>query len=126
MEKLSQVHFGAAKRILRYVAGTVGYGVWYSSKIDASNDGKLYGDLDSDFASCIDDHRSISTHVFTHESGVIAWSSNRQPITTLSSTEAEYVTVTFAVCQAIWIRGVLGELQHQQKSATVIFCDINS
>lgn len=100
MDKPSYIHFGAAKRILRYIAGTIGFGIWYSSKDDVVFYGKLYGYLDSDFGSCFDDQRSISAHVFTLGSGVIAWSSKKQPITALSSTEAEYIAVTFAACQA--------------------------
>lgn len=126
MESPSQIHFGAAKRILRYIARTVDYGIGYSCEDNMSADGKLYGYFDSDFESCLDDRRSISAHVFTLGSGVVAWSSKKQPITALSSTEAEYVAVTFAACQAIWIRGILSELQEQQNTPTVIFCDNKS
>lgn len=111
MENPSQTHFGAAKRILRYIAGTVNYGIWYSSKGSLYFYGKLYGYSDSDFGSCLDDRRSISAHVFTLGSGVVAWSSKKQPITALSITKAEYVAMTFAACQAVWITGLLTNLQ---------------
>ncbi|KAJ8628315.1 hypothetical protein MRB53_021622 [Persea americana] len=126
MENPSQTHFGAAKRILRYIAGTAEFGIWYSSKCSMTDNGKLYGYSDSDFGSCLDDRRSISAHVFSLGSGVVAWSSKKQPITALSSTEAEYVAVAFAACQAVWIRGILSELQEQSKAPTIIFCDNKS
>jgi hypothetical protein len=42
----------------------------------------------------------------------VAWASKKQPIVTLSSTEAEYVATTAAACQVVWMRRVLNELLH--------------
>jgi hypothetical protein len=47
-------------------------------------------------------------------------------IITLSSAEAEYVATTSASCQAVWLRRLLGDLQHQTKEPTQIYCDNNS
>lgn len=91
-----------------------------------SFDCKLYRYSNSDFGSCLDDRRSISAHVFSLGSGVVAWSSKKQSITALSSTEAEYVAVAFVACQAIQIRGILSELQQQYNKATIIYCDNKS
>lgn len=55
MEKPSHIHFGMAKRILRYIAGTKAYDIWYSGSRYEMVDGKLYGYTNSDFASCLDD-----------------------------------------------------------------------
>lgn len=65
MEKSSQEHFGAAKRILRYIVGTAAYRIWYSSDANVSYDGRLYGYSNLDIASSLDDRRIISAHVFT-------------------------------------------------------------
>ena len=51
------------------------------------------------------------------------WMSKKQPIVTLSTYEAEYVTTTSSVCHAIWFRSLLKELQMLQKEATKIFVD---
>ena len=45
---------------------------------------------------------------------------------TLSSVEAEYVAVTKATCQTIWMRRTLFELEHEQNEPTQIFCDNKS
>lgn len=119
MQQPSKVHFGAAKRVLRYVAGTMDYGIWYSQ---VSNF-RLCGFTDSDYAGSLDDRRSISAHIFTLGSGVINWSSKKQATTTLSTPEAEYIAATSAACQAIWLRRMLAELQHKQESTTEIYCD---
>jgi hypothetical protein len=56
----------------------------------------------------------------------VAWASKKQPIVTLSSTEAEYVATAAAACQAVWMRRVLNELLHNQNDATQIVCDNKS
>ncbi|KAL8128650.1 hypothetical protein V2J09_017805 [Rumex salicifolius] len=56
MHSPSRQHLGAAKRIFRYVAGTVEYGIWY----EPSESFKLIGQTDSDWAGCLDDKRSTS------------------------------------------------------------------
>ncbi|TYK18375.1 putative mitochondrial protein [Cucumis melo var. makuwa] len=52
----SRDHFGAAKRVMRYIAGTIEYGIWYSKVSDF----KLCRFTDSDWASSLDDKRSVS------------------------------------------------------------------
>lgn len=122
MQHPSKLHFGAAKRVLCYIAGTVDYGIWCSK---VSNF-KLCGFTDrrdSDWASSLDDRQSVLANVFTLGSGVITWSSKKQATTTLSSSEGEYVAAsTWTACQAIWLRRMLAELQ-QKQGAMEIFCD---
>ncbi|XP_016549467.1 secreted RxLR effector protein 161-like [Capsicum annuum] len=106
MQQSSKVHFGAAKRVLRYIAGTMDYGIWYSQ---VSNF-RLCGFTDSDYVGSLDDRQSISAHVSTLGSGVVTWSSKKQATTTLSTLEAEYFAATSATYQAIWLRRMLAEL----------------
>ena len=44
----------------------------------------------------------------------------------MSSCEAEYVAVSSTVCEAIWLRTILKELDHPQEKETVIFVDNKS
>jgi len=59
-------------------------------------------------------------------SGAVAWSSKKQSIVTLSTTEAEFVAATACACQAIWFRRILEELQFKQRRPTAIYCDNTS
>lgn len=122
MQHPSKFHLGAAKRVLRYIAGTMDYGIWYSRVPKL----RLCGYTDSDWAASLDDRRSVSANVFTLGSGVISWSSKKQGSVALSSTEAEYVAASSAACQAVWLRRMLAELQQRQDGATDIFCDNQS
>jgi hypothetical protein len=108
METPKSTHWKVGKRILRYVAGTIDFGIRYTSSLNF----ELIGYTDSDFAGSIDDRKNTSRYVFSLGSGVVAWASKKQPIVTLFSTEVEYVATAVAVCQVVWMRRVLNELLH--------------
>ncbi|CAL5372261.1 unnamed protein product [Camellia sinensis] len=73
--------------------------------------------------SDIDDRKSTSGNEFLMSSGSISWSSKKQQIVTLSTTEAEFVAAASCSCQAIWLRKMLEVLGHQQQGPTTISCD---
>ena len=106
MSKPYSNHMTAAKRILRYLKGTIDYGLIY--KID--KECELMGYCDSDYASDVDDRKSTSGLIFFYRSKPIAWNSSKQKVISLSSCEAEYISSTMAVCQGIWINRFMCEL----------------
>ncbi|XP_074277770.1 secreted RxLR effector protein 161-like [Silene latifolia] len=97
MHNPSKQHLGAVRRILKYVADTTEYGIFYSKVSDF----KLVGYTDSDWAGCLDDRKITSGYVFTLGSGAISWSSKKQETVALSSSKAEYAAISLATCQAI-------------------------
>ncbi|XP_039143969.1 uncharacterized mitochondrial protein AtMg00810-like [Dioscorea cayenensis subsp. rotundata] len=119
MQTPSMHHLGAVKRILRYINGTTNYGLLYT-KNDEFN---LTGYSDSDLGGSQDDRKSTTGWLFSLGSTAIAWCSKKQPITALSSTEAEYISITSAACEAIWLRGLLEDLNEAQGSPSIIRCD---
>ncbi|CAA0825711.1 Uncharacterized mitochondrial protein AtMg00810 [Striga hermonthica] len=74
MQSPSQVHYGAAKRILRYLQGTKDYGIQY----EHNKDSRLVGYTDSDWAGSTDDMKSTSGYTFSLGSGIFSWSSKVQ------------------------------------------------
>ena len=76
---------------------------------------KLIGYTDSDNGGSIDDRKNTSQYTFHFCIGVVLWASKKQPIVTLSSAEAEYVAVTSAACQAVWMRRVLKDLSQNHQ-----------
>ena len=122
MQNPSKHHLGAAKRIMRYIQGTLDYGIQYTQVTNF----KLISFSDSDWAGCIDDRKSTTGYVFSLGSGVISWTSKKQLTTAFSSTEAEYIAATTTACQAIWLRRILCDLKEKQEEAKQMFCDNKS
>jgi hypothetical protein len=103
MAKPHENHWNAAKVVLRYLKGTLDYGIKYT---DAS-DVELIGYSDSDWADNKDDRRSTTGYAFSIGSGVVSWSSKKQPTVSFSSTEAEYKALCAATCEVVWLRRLL-------------------
>ncbi|XP_059669533.1 uncharacterized mitochondrial protein AtMg00810-like [Cornus florida] len=94
-------HFKVAKRILRYIKGTLDFGLFYSF----SNDFKLLGYCDSDWVEDLDDRKSTSGYYFLMGNTAFTWCSKKQPIVTLPTCEAKYVAATSCVilgAQDVW------------------------
>jgi hypothetical protein len=117
-----EVHWVAAKHVLRYLQGTIGYGLQY-----LGGDGvRLQGFSDSDWAGSDTDRKSTSGCCFSLGSTVISWFNRKQTSVALSSTEAEYMATSLASCEAIWLRKLLTRLFGQELELTVIHCDNQS
>jgi hypothetical protein len=59
------------------------------------------GYTNTDYASDMDDRKSIMRFVFYIEDTTFTWSSKKQSIVTLSTCEAEYVATISCVCHSI-------------------------
>ncbi|BCR87868.1 uncharacterized protein ACHE_40432S [Aspergillus chevalieri] len=98
-----KVHLAAAKHVLRYVKGTMGYGLTFGAKGSPKG---LYAYADSAYANSAK-NRSTTGFIFFINGTPITWSSRKQSVTAQSSTEAEYMAVSEAAKQAVWIRHFL-------------------
>jgi hypothetical protein len=108
-------HYGALKRILRYLNGTKNLGMSYQRK-ETPNDAEnlFYGFSDAAFAN-VDDMKSIIGYVYLVTGGAVCWRSKKQTIIALSSTEAEYIALSEAACEATWLRNLYGKLGFVQR-----------
>ncbi|XP_031262345.1 secreted RxLR effector protein 161-like [Pistacia vera] len=81
----------------------------------------IRGFVDADYAHTgdIDKRKSTSSFVFTLWGNVISWKSKLQHLVTLSSTEFEYVALTEATKEAIWLKGFVNELELEQKNVEI-------
>ena len=80
------------------------------------------GFSDADWASQKDRH-SILGYTFYFSQGVVSWSSKRQHIIALSSTESEYIAQTHAAREVIWMKNFINEIRGPQGKAIRIYCD---
>ena len=115
----SELHLTTAKRVLRYIRGTIEYGV----KFGRCQNFKLCGFSDSDWAGSVDDMKNTSGFCFNFGSGAFSWCSKKQEVVAQSTAEAEFIAATAAVNQALWLKKLMHDLNMEQKDNTEIFVD---
>ena len=115
------IHWIGAKNLLRYLRGTITYGLRYTA-----GDVRLFGYTDADWAGNVDDRKSTSGCCFSLGSASISWMSRKQKSVALSTTEAKYIAASMASCDAVWLRKLFSELFGFTLDTTVILCDNQS
>ena len=111
-----------AKHILRYLKGTVDYGLKY----DVNQKINLEGYVDSDWAGSAIDRKSTSWCWFSIASAMISWFSKKHSCVALSTAEAEYVTAYSTSCEVVWLKKLPSNLFDLQLDANCIYCDNQS
>ena len=106
MENPSVEHLKKTKRVIRYVKGTLNYGLKYKR----SDVFELIIYFDSDYAGDHIDRKSTSCSVFFLVENLITWSSQKQKIVALSSCELEYIALNATSCQVVWLARLITEL----------------
>ncbi|CAB3979521.1 effector candidate [Paramuricea clavata] len=91
-----QGHWNGVKRLLRYIKGTLNFGLKFTSENDDENGDELYGYSDANWAGDVDSGRSTSGYVFKVANSTVSWCSKKQASVTKSTTEAEYVALSEA------------------------------
>ncbi|XP_071901088.1 secreted RxLR effector protein 161-like [Coffea arabica] len=120
MHDLGKSHSQAVKWILWYIQNTVDVGLVFEQ--DKSLGHCIVGYCDSDYAGDLDKRRSTTGYLFTFVKALVSWKSTLQLTVALSTTEAEYMAITEAVKESIWLQGLFEDLEVCQKHIDV-FCD---
>lgn len=118
-------HWSAVKRIFKYLVSTTNHGILYESggrKLEMS----LSGYSDADFAGDVDTRKSTTGYEFCINNSLVTWSSQRQKMVTLSTTDTEYVAAVTASKEIVWLRQLLTDLGYCPKQPTVLFIDNQS
>lgn len=109
-------HWQALKRVVRYLKGTSELGLLYKRNESSA---PLIGFVDSDWASDQEDRKSVSGFVFKVFGSTVSWASRKQVTVSTSSSEAEYVALSSAVSEAIWLGGLLEDLKCKSKAEAI-------
>jgi hypothetical protein len=113
-------HWHALKRVLRYLKGTMSFGIHYSG-----HPAVLEGYSNTNWISDIDQIYATSGYVFTLGGGVVSWRSSKQTILTKSTMETELTALDIASAEAEWLRELLSDLPVVEKPipAILVNCD---
>jgi hypothetical protein len=117
-----RVHLVVEKHVMRYLKGTMDYGLSY----DGDHDFTLSGYTDADWEGSITDIKITSACCFSLGSAMISWQSRKQSSISLSTIEAEYIAACSASCEAIRLQKFLTCLFDLEMRETAILCDNQS
>ena len=95
------------KRILRYLAGTINFGLLLKRQSSSS----IIGFSDADWGADVDDRKSTTAYCIYIGSNLVSWSTHKQKSVSRSSTEAEYRAVAALLTEVIWTQSLLSELR---------------
>ena len=126
MESPSEAHLRGAETVLSYLAKTSTHGIVFqkdkslelSARYSPLKDG-LLGLSDSSWST----GKSISGYVLLLAGVAVVWACKRQPVTSLSSTEAEYYAASSCGAEILYVRHLLHDLGCPQHSPTPLLVD---
>lgn len=113
-------HWEAVKWILRYLNGTRNVCLCFGTDQPV-----LVGYTDADLAGDNDGRRSTTGYLLTFAGGAVSWRSKLQNCVALSTTEAEYIAITDAGKEVLWMKKFLKELGIKQEKF-VLYSDNQS
>nr|KYP35962.1 Retrovirus-related Pol polyprotein from transposon TNT 1-94 [Cajanus cajan] len=113
----------AVKWMFRYLKRTLDIGLRFRKS--KTNKNQIIGYVNADYAGDIDKKRSITDYIFTLYGNVASWKENLQYVVSLSTTEFEYITLTEAIKEAIWMKRFVEKLEGKDLK-TEVMCDSQS
>ncbi|XP_019190535.1 PREDICTED: uncharacterized protein LOC109184994 [Ipomoea nil] len=99
-------NWGLVQRVLRYIKGTLDYGL----RLSASSSATIHAYSDSDWIGCPIDKKSTSGYAIFLGSNLISWLSRKQRIVARSSTEAEFKALADVSAEVTWVVSLHREL----------------
>ena len=122
-DKPTQQHWLAVKRIYRYLKGTKNYGILYC------NDGSCHECVaysDADWGGDISDRKSTLGYMFQISGAAVSWRSKKRTCVALSTAEAEYIAMTSAAQESLWLQQLLTDLKRETVKSMVVYEDNQS
>jgi len=104
MHDLGRGHWEVVKWVLRYIKGTIDISLVFEK--DSTGKQECVGYVDSDYAGDLDKRRSTTGYVLTFFKALVSWRSILQSTVALYTIEAEYMTMTEVMKEAIWLQGL--------------------
>ena len=115
-------HWEAALRVVRYLKGNPGQGVFLSSESDL----QLHGWCDADWAGCPLTRRSLTGWIVFLGNSPVSWKTKKQHIVSRSSAEAECRSMAMTTCELTWLKALLESLGVSHLAPMSLHCDNQS
>ncbi|ESX02669.1 Polyprotein (gag/pol) of Ty/Copia retrotransposon [Ogataea parapolymorpha DL-1] len=122
LKQPSQNHLTIAKHVLRYLKGTIDDGITYTRTSSV----ELKGFCDADWGGILEDRTSTTGYIFMLANGPISWKSKKQNSIATSTTEAEYMAMSDAVKELLWLKQLMKELSVLGSYVPILFGDNTS
>ncbi|XP_062088777.1 secreted RxLR effector protein 161-like [Humulus lupulus] len=122
MQTPLDTHWKVVKKVLRYLKGTLDYGLTFYNSPQL----RLTSFSDADWVSDPDDRRSTSSFCVYLGGNLISWASKKQRTISRSSTKAEYRSLAHATAELMWIQSLLQEIGVLTQHLPTIWCDNHS
>ena len=119
MHAPTSTHLQAVKHVLRYLKGSLFYGLSFqpSSSLD------LIAYTDADWASCPNDRCSTNGYCIFFKGNLVSWSASKQKVVSRSSTKSEYRGLDKATVELTWIQYLLKEIFVPLFQSPVLYCE---
>ncbi|XP_019191190.1 PREDICTED: uncharacterized protein LOC109185691 [Ipomoea nil] len=122
VDKPRSTHLMATHRVLRFLKGSPGKGLFFPSCSRL----KLQAYSDSDWATCSETRRSITGYCIYLGESLISWKTKKQATVSRSSSEAEYRALASTTCEIHWLLYLLADFGIKPNGPTTLFCDNQS
>lgn len=109
----------AAARILQYLKGTPGQGVFFPIESDL----QLKPFYDADWVGCSDTRKSLTGYCVFLGDSLISWRLKKQDVVSRSSAEAEYRSMATIACEVTWLLYLLRDLHIPHGKPVLMYCD---
>ncbi|KAL0539470.1 hypothetical protein IC582_023682 [Cucumis melo] len=119
LQKPTDLHWQAVKCVLKYLSGTKSFGLMFQQGDDLA----ISAYSDADWASNINDRKSIVAYCIFIGNTLVFWSSKKQTVVARSSTKSEYRALALVASEVIWLKQLLLELTSYPSRKPVIWCD---
>ncbi|RVW23029.1 Retrovirus-related Pol polyprotein from transposon RE1 [Vitis vinifera] len=112
-------HMEVVYRIIKYLKVSLGKGLFFRKNETRS----IEGFTDANWASSIDDQRSTSSYCIFVWGNLATWRSKKQIVVARSSAEAEFCAIAHDMCELLWLKQLLQEINVEEKMPMKMYCD---
>ena len=119
MHAPGQQHFDVVYRFLRYLKGSLGKGLLFIGH------GHLQVEAftDANWAESVVDRHSTSSYCTFVGGNLVTWRNKKQNVVAKSSAEAKFRSIALGICEVLWIRRLLEELEISSTLPMKLYCD---